>query len=66
MLDTGEPMLYHGLARLLRIMYSHVEALLDMVGLLRTVWEDIPKFSGGQRRIGIARALSLNPRLLVV
>lgn len=45
-----------------------VPELLDQVGLDRTAAERFPhEFSGGQRqRIGIARALSVRPKLLVL
>lgn len=62
----SEPMLYHGLATKDNL-DAELKRLLDMVGLPAHSLGRYPhEFSGGQRqRIGIARALSLRPKLMV-
>ncbi len=62
-----EPMLYHGIAKREDV-DSRIEKLLSQVGLAPEMRERYPhEFSGGQRqRICIARALSLEPRILVL
>lgn len=62
----SEPLLVHtDLSQAER--YKKVEELLEIVGLDREYMEKYPhEFSGGQRqRIGIARAISVHPKLLV-
>jgi len=64
---VGEPLVVHGIARG-HALEGPVLALLEKVGLKREHLHRYPhEFSGGQRqRINIARALSLNPRFLVL
>lgn len=63
---VGEAPVFHGLIRKAE-QESYVETVLDRVGLDPTYRRRYPhQFSGGQRaRIGIARALAVNPRFLV-
>jgi oligopeptide/dipeptide ABC transporter ATP-binding protein len=62
----AEPLLAQGLPRDKAV--AAVPRLLDIVGLAKDAGERYPhQFSGGQRqRIAIARALSVDPRLLVL
>jgi peptide/nickel transport system ATP-binding protein len=63
---VGEAPVVHGLVKRAE-QETYVESVLDRVGLDPTYRRRYPhQFSGGQRaRIGIARALAVNPRFLV-
>jgi oligopeptide/dipeptide ABC transporter ATP-binding protein len=62
----GEPLLIHGVAKGKQL-EDRVAELMEAVGLDPAYMQRYPhQFSGGQRqRIGLARTLSLNPRLII-
>ncbi len=61
----GEPLAIHGLPR--RPGWARIEALMALMGLPPAILDRYPhQISGGQaRRVGIARALVLDPRFVV-
>ena len=63
-----EPILFHGIAKSKKEAYDMAAELLKRVGLKTYHLDRYPhQFSGGQRqRIAIARAISINPKILIL